>query len=224
LRAIHNFPYANRWQTLHKTMRKHENVEYTNPFELLFLMGSTVAVFLGIIFVLNRIMSFGLLKAILAFVLAGIYFYLLKKKFVVKISDFELTSKQLEWNNKNVDFKNLEYYKIHWMKGAGIKFKLKNGKTVRLSSNDNFCNSEKFVNLCHNIDSKLLKYNNGQIERKKSFFESKKGYYFAVIISILFVIGTIYKSFTDEKFNFGNFALILVSLGIIWSGVKWKRE
>jgi hypothetical protein len=205
-------------------MRKYKNVEYTNPFELLFLLGSTVAVFSGIIFVLNRIMSFGLAKGILAFVLAGIYFYILKKKFIVKISDFELKSNQLEWDNKNVDFNDLEYYKIHWMKGAGIKFKFKNGKTLRISSNDNFCDSEQFVNLCQNIDSKLLNYNNGQIERKKSFFESKQGYYFAVIMSMLFVIGTIYKSLTDEKINIGNFALILVSLGIIWSGVKWKRK
>ena len=205
-------------------MRKYENVEYTNPFELLFLMGSTVAVFFGIIFVLNRIMSFGILKGILAIVLAGIYFYFLKKKFIVKFSDFELTSNKLEWNNKIVDFKNLEYYKIHWMKGAGIKFKLKNGKTIRISSNDNFCNSEQFVNLCHNIDSKLLNYNKGQIIRKKSFFETKQGYYFAVIMTVLFVIVIAYKSFTDEKINIQNFAMILVSLGIIWSGVKWKRK
>ena len=80
------------------------------------------------------------------------------------------------------------------------------------------------MDLCHKIDSKLLKYNNGQIERKKSFFESKQCYYFAVIMSILFVIGTFYKSFTDEEINFGNFGLILVSLGIVWSGVKWKRK
>ena len=205
-------------------MRKYENVEYTNPFELLFLLGSTVAVFSGIIFVLNRIMSFGLAKGILAFVLAGIYFYILKKKFIVKISDFELTSNKLEWNKKSVDFRNLEYYKIHWMKGAGIKFKLKNGKTLRISSNDNFCNSEQFVNLCHNIDSKLLKYKNGQIIRKKSFFETKQGYYFAVFMTILFVTGTVYKLFTDEKINIQNFAMILVSLGIIWSGVKWKKK
>ena len=169
-------------------------------------------------------MNFGLIKGILALVIAKIFFYIFKKKFIVKVSDFELTSNKLEWNNKSVDFKNLEYYKIHWMKGAGIKFKLKNGKTLRISSNDSFCNSEQFVNLCHNIDSKLLNYNNGQIERKKSFFESKEGYYFAVIISILFVIGTIYKSLTDEKFNFINIALILVSLGIAWNGVKWKRK
>jgi len=80
------------------------------------------------------------------------------------------------------------------------------------------------VNLCQNIDSKLLKYNKGQIERKRSFFESKQGYYFAVIMSILCVIGTIYKSLTDKKINIENFVLILVSLGIIWSGVKWKRK
>ena len=205
-------------------MRKYKNVEYTNPFELLFLLGSTLAIFSAIIIVLNRVMSFGLIKGILAFVLAGIYFYILKKKFIVKISDFELKSNQLEWDNKNVNFNDLEYYKIHWIKGAGIKFKFKNGNTLRISSNDNFCNSEQFVNLCQNIDSKLLKYNKGQIERKRSFFESKQGYYFAVIISILCVIGTIYKSLTDKKINIENFALILVSLGIIWSGVKWKRK
>ena len=205
-------------------MRKYKNVEYTNPFELLFLLSSTVAIFSVIIFVLNRVMSFGLIKGILAFVLAGIYFYILKKKFIVKISDFELKSNQLVWDNKNVNFNDLEYYKIHWIKGAGIKFKFKNGNTLRISSNDNFCNSEQFVNLCQNIDSKLLKYNKGQIERKRSFFESKQGYYFAVIMSILCVIGTIYKSLTDKKINIENFALILVSLGIIWSGVKRKRK
>jgi hypothetical protein len=205
-------------------MRKYQNVEYTSPFELLFLLVSTVAVFSAIVFVLNRIVSFGLLKGTLAFVFAGIYFYILKRKFIVKVSDFELKSNQLKWDNKNIDFKDIECYKIHWMKGAGIKFKFKNGKTLRISSNDNFCNSEQFVNLCQDIDSKLLKYNNGQIERKKSFFESKQGYYFAVIISTLFVVGAIYKSFSDEKINIGNLALILVSLGIVWSGVKWKRK
>ena len=58
---------------------KYEDVEYTSPFELFFLFVSTVAVFSAIVFVLNRIVSIGLLKGTLAFVLAGIYFYILKK-------------------------------------------------------------------------------------------------------------------------------------------------
>jgi hypothetical protein len=183
-------------------MRKFENVEYTRPFELLLLFALTILVFSGMIFLLNRILDFGLIKGILALVVAGIFFYIFKNKFIVKVSDFELTLNKLEWNKKSVDFKNLEYYKIHWMLGAGIKFKLKNGKTLRISSNDNFCNSEQFVNLCHNIDSKLLKFNNGQIIRKKSFFETKQGYYFAVIMTILFVIVTVYKLLQMRKLIF----------------------
>ena len=75
--------------------------------ELFFLFVSTVAVFSAIVFVLNRIVSFGLLKGTLAFVLAGIYFYILKKKLIVKVSDFELKSNQLKWDNKNIDFKDI---------------------------------------------------------------------------------------------------------------------
>jgi hypothetical protein len=205
-------------------MQKFEKVEYTKPFELLLLLISAVSVFFGMIFILNRVMDYGTVKGLLAFTITGVYFVIIKKKFIVKISDFQITSSKLEWNNRSIDFKNIEYYKIHWMKGAGIKFKLKNGKTLRLSSNDSFCNSEKFVRLCENLDSKLSNYNNNQIIRKYTFFESKQGYYFAVIITILIVIITIFKLFTKDDFNVGNIAVMLVSLGIIWSGVKWKRK
>ena len=87
-------------------MKKYEDVEYTSPFELFFLFVSTVAVFSAIVFVLNRIVSIGLLKGTLAFVLAGIYFYILKKKLIVKVSDFELKSNQLKWDNKKIVVKN----------------------------------------------------------------------------------------------------------------------
>ena len=91
-------------------MRKFENVEYSRPFELLLLFALTILVFSGMIFLLNRILDFGLIKGILALVVAGIFFYIFKNKFIVKVSDFELTLNKLEWNNTSVDFKNLEYY------------------------------------------------------------------------------------------------------------------
>ncbi len=205
-------------------MRKFEKVEYTNPIELLFLFVSTIAVFFGVIFALNRMMNFGLVKVILAITIALLYFIFLKKKYIVKISDFELSSNKLEWNNKSVDFKNLDHYKIHWLIGAGLKFKFKNGKTIRISSNEFFCNSQKFVNLCEIVDSKLLSYNNGNVVRRKSFFETKQGYYYVIVITILFVVATIYKLFTGEKYNYLSFILTLVLFGIVWSGVKWKRK
>jgi hypothetical protein len=205
-------------------LKKFKNVEHTNTFELVFLFASTIAVFAGMIFALNTMKVFGPLKAIIAIIIAALYFIIFKKNFIVKVSSFELTSNKLNWNHKSVDFNNIIYYRIHWMKGAGIKFKLKNGKTVRISSNDNFCNSKKFVHLSREIDAKLLRFNNKQILKKKSFFETKKVYYFAIVMSVLFVTGTIYKLFTGDTFNTGNAASILICLGIIWSGVRWKRK
>ena len=213
-----------RWQTLKEPMQTFRKVEYTKPFELLVLLSCTVIVFSILLFLFNTIISIGLVRFILALVIASIFFVILKKHFIVKISDFDLTSERLKWNNNRIDFVNIESYKIHWMKGAGIVFKLKTGKSIRLSSNDFFCNSENFVNLCHRIDDKLLKHNNGQIIRKKSFFETKQGYFFAVVMTGLIIIITVFKLFTNGNFNSRNIILMLLTLGIIWSGVRWKRK
>ena len=205
-------------------MRKFEKVKYTKPFELLFLMVSTITLFIGTIFILNRLISIGYLKFILALSIAVIYFLLIKIYFIVKETDFELTENQLKWDNKSIEFENIEYYKIHWLKGAGIKFKLKNGKVVRITSNENFCDSEKFVNLCHKIETNLKKFNDNKILQKYSFFETKNGYYFAIIMSFLVVLVVVFKVFTKDELNIGSLGLILFSLGTIWSGVKWKRK
>ena len=205
-------------------MRKFEKVKYTKPFELFFLIVSTITLFIGTIFILNRLISTGFLKFILALSIAVIYFLLIKIYFIVKETDFELTENQLKWDNESIEFENIEYYKIHWLKGAGIKFKLKNGKVVRLSSNENFCDSEKFVNLCHKIDNNLRKFNDNKILRKNSFFETKNGYYIAIIISFLVVLAIVFKIITKGELNIGNLGIILFSLGTIWSGVTWKRK
>ena len=205
-------------------MRKFEKVKYTKPFELFFLIVSTITLFIGTIFILNRLISTGFLKFILALSIAVIYFLLIKIYFIVKETDFELTENQLKWDNESIEFENIEYYKIHWLKGAGIKFKLKNGKVVRLSSNENFCDSEKFVNLCHKIDNNLRKFNDNKILRKNSFFETKNGYYIAIIMSFLVVLAIVFKIITKGELNIGNLGIILFSLGTIWSGVTWKRK
>ena len=205
-------------------MRKFEKVKYTKPFELFFLIVSTITLFIGTIFILNRLISTGFLKFILALSIAVIYFLLIKIYFIVKETDFELPENQLKWDNESIEFENIEYYKIHWLKGAGIKFKLKNGKVVRLSSNENFCDSEKFVNLCHKIDNNLRKFNDNKILRKNSFFETKNGYYIAIIMSFLVVLAIVFKIITKGELNIGNLGIILFSLGTIWSGVTWKRK
>ena len=87
-----------------------------------------------------------------------------------------------------------------------------------------FCDSEKFVNFCHKIETNLKKFNDNKILRKHSFFETKNGYYFAIIMSFLVVFVVVFKVFTKDELNIGSLGLILFSLGTIWSGVKWKRK
>jgi hypothetical protein len=207
-----------------KNMRNFENVKYTRPYELIFLLVSTVAVLFLAIFLLNRVINIGLIKGLISLIVAVIYFKAIKKRFVVKMSNFKLTSDRLKWDNNKIDFKSIEYYKIHWIRGAGIKFKLKSGKTIHISSNESFCDSENFVRLCKVIDYELKKFNNNQIIRKKSLFETKKGYYYAVIMTVILVIITMYKILTKDKFNFQNIVLVIVSFGAMWSGVRWIKK
>lgn len=205
-------------------MQKFEKVKYTKPFELLLLMVSTITLFIGVIFILNRIIGVAYLKFILSLAIASTYFILFKKNFIIKETDFELTENQLKWEDINIEFENIEYYTIHWVKGAGIKFKLKDGKIIRISSNENFCDSAKFVNLCRKIETNLIKFNHNKILRKHSFFETKNGYYFAILMSFLAVMAIIFKIFTKDELNIGSLGLILFSIGTIWSGVTWKRK
>ena len=74
-------------------MSKFKDVEYTNQFQIVFLLVSTVVVFSAIIFILNRIINLGLIKVGLAFLVTATYYLIFRKKFTVKTSNFELTSR-----------------------------------------------------------------------------------------------------------------------------------
>jgi hypothetical protein len=205
-------------------MKIYKNVRYTKPIELIFLLISTMAILFGILILSDKTMSVTIVHVLVALIVAGIYFIMLKKKYIVKTVDFKLSTDRLEWNTNRIEFRNIDSYKIHWMKGAGIKFKLKNGEVKRLSANSNFCNAEKFVALCQEMDSKLSKFNNNQITRKASFYETKQGFYFAATMTVLLFIGFIVKMFRDDDFSAGNILLVTVLLGAMWSGVRYVKK
>lgn len=159
----------------------------------------------------------------LSLVLSMVYFMLLKKKLVRK-SDFKISSSKLKFDTVEINFESIKEYKIRWMNGAELKLTLNNGRKVRLSSNDSICNSDKFVKFCQEIDLRLSKYNNGSVIKKKSFFETKNGYYYAIVMTGFFVIITIYKYVVEDDVRLMNFLMIVSLLGLMWSGVKWKKE
>jgi len=176
-----------------------KKIKFTKPIELLFLVVSTVVVFFGSLFLIKDLIESGLLKLILGLTISIVYFFLVKNYFIIKEMDFVLTNNQLKWGKEFIDFENIEYYKFHWQNGAGIKFKLKNGKVVRLSANESFCNADNFVMMSSKIDLKLKRFR-PEIIRKYSFFETKKGFYFAIIMSILSLLTLFFKLFSEGEF------------------------
>ncbi|WP_299624343.1 hypothetical protein [uncultured Tenacibaculum sp.] len=205
-------------------MRKFEKVECTKPLVLLFMLMSTLGVLGVTLFILIKEIGGGLDKVLIALVVSAIYYFLFKKNFSVSKIDFNLSKDRLEWEDNVVAFKDLKYYKIHWMKGAGIKFKFKNGKVLRISSNNNFCNAENFVDLCVKIDKNLKTNYKEEVTKKKTFFETKYGYYFAVTLTIFVVVILIVGLFNGREFDLGKIGVITVSLATVWSGVRWKRD
>jgi len=203
-------------------MTEHKNVEHTKPIELFCLWFSSVLIFIGLLKGIKILSNDSTIAFLTALVISIIYFFILKKRLIRK-TDFKISSNKIEFENTKIDFDSIKEYKLRWMRGAEIKFNLKNGEIVRLSSNDNFCNSEKFEGLCREIDLKLSRFNKASIVRKKSFFETKYGYYFAILMTII-IIGTIYKFVIKDDFNSTNTLLIIVTLGVIWSGVKWNKK
>tara|TARA_B110001450_G_C17481693_1_gene424496 strand:- start:180 stop:791 length:612 start_codon:yes stop_codon:yes gene_type:complete len=203
-------------------MRQHKNVRHTKPIELLGLLISTFLIFVLTSITTNYLFNITTLSFVLSILLSVLSFLFFKKK-LVKISNFNLTSNRLEWNNNIVDFDKIKSYKIHWMKGAGLKLILTDGNIKKLSSNSHFCNSDKFVKLTKELDNILVKYNNGKIQRKKSFMETKYGFYYVISFTLIFITSFIYSFINGKEVNSKNLGLVTVGLTTLWAGLNLKK-
>jgi len=204
-------------------MRYYKNVAYTKKIQLFFLLISTVAIWITTLIILEKLFHIEFLSLIIPFV-SSTFFYIWAKKKIIFKSDFKLTHKKLEWDNEELDFNKVQSYKIHWIQGADINFKLKNGKHIKISANDNFCDAKEFVGLCRDIDHLLQEKYSNKITRKNTFYETRYGYYFTVIMTILVIFLTIYKIIMNQEISSQKLYLIIFSLGIVWSGVRWKSS
>ncbi len=90
-------------------MQIFKDINYTKPIGLFFLMISTPIVFFGCLLSLNEMLSNRYVIGLIPLIISLVYFLILKKKFIVKTSDFKLTSRQLEWDNKIVEFNTIKY-------------------------------------------------------------------------------------------------------------------
>ncbi|QLG47027.1 hypothetical protein [Costertonia aggregata] len=204
-----------------------ENVACATSPNALLLFLSTVLVF-AVIVGLGKMLQIRMIPEIVAFITAPIYFTVLKKKFVMKISDFTLSPDTLEWNDNRIDFKSLEYYKISYNTGqnggATLKFKLKNGKTVVLLATNLFCHPHRFLELCLSIDMVLSKNNDYNSIKKKSLSET--AYFFPLIqaLTILAASLMIYRVFRNEFVGMEVLLIFIVCVAVFAILLQGKKR
>ncbi len=132
-----------------------------------------------------------------------------------------LGKNQILIGDKPVVFSDISKYKIHRMRGAGLKLRMKNGKIFRLSSNDNFCDSYEFIRFVNAFENKVINY--PEIRKVKTFGETKFGLYFAISLTFLVGIAIIFKKINGEDIEFVRLAIVLVVLTSMWSGIEIKK-
>jgi uncharacterized membrane protein len=198
-----------------------EDVKYHNALKLFLLFMSTILLLFLSTIIINKFVISGIISFLISIILSAVYFYKIYKQ-LVKNDVFLVFVDRFEFNEKIIYFDTIKSYKIHWLKGAGLKIICKNGKTLRISANSNLYNSDTFVKFCEELDKRLSKLDT--IERQKTFFETKYGYYFSLSATTIVVGILIYETFTGFQIKISTLVLMLICLSTIWSGMKYKRK
>lgn len=194
-------------------------VNLTKPWQLLALGLSSIGV-LALTFVVLQKLELGLMSLVIAVLISIFYFYILKKRIILK-KEIGLSNNEILLSDQILKFEDISSYKIHRMRGAGLKLKLKDGKVYRLSSNGNFCKSDEFVRFVNDFESKVI--DKPKIKKIKTFGETKFGFYFAICSTLSFISVLIFKMVTGQNLELSKIGLILGSLSTLWSGINVRK-
>jgi formate hydrogenlyase subunit 3/multisubunit Na+/H+ antiporter MnhD subunit len=178
---------------------------------------------LGIFFLINSVfqeLNFRLIGVVIAITASIVAFFIFKKRIITRTT-FKLNSDQFFVEDRFFDFKEVQYYKTHRMKGAGLTIKLKNGRKIRFSANDNFCNTEEFVAFVNEFE--VIAMESWKIKKKRTFGETKFGLFFAIISTLVLIYITIYQMQYGESFELSNIAMMILALSIVWSGTDINK-
>ena len=202
-------------------MKSFNDVEmYRGNVFLLFFLVSFIFLIISIIFLKEYINVYFLL--LLELLIIFILYLKNKNKFFYKVN-FKIFENKFSYDDGEIIFDEIKSYKVEYIQGATLNLKLKSGKIINLSSNDNFCNAENFKNFCKSLDKRLKNYE-GSIVRKKSFLETKYALYFVYLMTFVFLLIILTSIFTEKKIKIATLGLIIMSLATLWGAILERKK
>jgi hypothetical protein len=169
--------------------------------------------------VLTLIVDFEI-SVFIAFGIAILLFYFMKNR-AIRRSRLGLSKTEITLSSTTIDFKEIELYKTHRVRGAGLKIKLRSGQTVRLSSNDNLCDSIGFVEFVIDFEERVNDW--PEIRKVKSFGETKFGLWFAITSTVLLAAAVMWRFVIGSDIYTALLPTILVALLTFWSGIEIRK-
>jgi hypothetical protein len=98
---------------------------------------------------------------------------------------------------------------------------LRSGQTVRLSSNDNLCDSIGFVEFVIDFEERVNDW--PEIRKVKSFGETKFGLWFAITSTVLLAAAVMWRFVIGSDIYTALLPTILVALLTFWSGIEIRK-
>lgn len=194
-------------------------VQLTKPWQLLTFMLSSIGIFFLANFIFQKL-DLELFGVVLSLLVSVIYFFVLRKG-LIHTNELYLGENEVFLGDISISFQNIVNYKTHGMKGAGLKLRMKDGKIIRLSSNDNFCNAGEFVRFVNDFERRVGRI--PEITKVKSFGETNWGLYLAIFSTALLIVVIFLPPYRGEHFEFSLIGMSLVSLTTLWSGIEIRK-
>lgn len=203
-------------------MSKFENVEYFESNKALLLVFSCILIFIIIFALLIKILNPIFVISLSA--LGTFIFYKSWKNKFISVSDFRIDNEKIEFGNKTIRFEDILNYKTEFINGAVLNIRLKSGKKVSLSSNNYLSNTILFENFCKSLERRIDSLPDFNIERRKSTYESKAFFYFAVLLTLVAIGSFLFSIFSEKKMKIQTLGLILFSLSTMWVGILTRKS
>lgn len=160
---------------------KHYTFEYTDTKYFLKLAGIFIAILIGLI-VCSQYLVLVLGKnggIILILALPALVVWLLRKGLKKHaLADLDTSFVKFDFGDRveEIDFKDLQSYKVEHYNGTTLSLKLADRKNIKITANSNFCNSVQFELFCRDLEEVIQRSNEeniSEVTRVKSIFEQK---------------------------------------------------
>lgn len=211
---------------------KQYTFEYTDSRFMLVLVGIFIAILVALLSLMRYIVpAVGInLASVLVIGLPALVVWLLRKRLTKYVlADIDTFSVKFDFGDRmeNIDFANLKSYKIEHYNGTTLILKFTDRKNLKITANNNFCDSTQLELFCRDLEEMILKSNQentSEVARIGSVFEQKWMLPFLVIATAAIIWVFIHAFIAEKGFPKSIYTSVAIFIGLWIAYFKARQK